>query len=69
MKSNRYRLTASGLRTAIFVMRVYGRILRPGMALAEPFENGDVLSHNLSKLFNAAEEAVRKWCDNAKLAA
>ena len=32
-KSHRYRLTARGLRTAIFYQRVYAKVLRPGLSL------------------------------------
>jgi len=66
-KSHRYRLTATGLRTALFYTRVYARVLRPGLALVSartPDHRGE-----LSRAFLAAENAVNTWCDQAKIAA
>ncbi len=34
--TQRYRVTREGLRTALFFTRVYGRILRPGLARIIP---------------------------------
>jgi len=31
-RSHRYRVTPEGLRTALFLTRVYARVLRPGLA-------------------------------------
>jgi hypothetical protein len=35
-KSHRYRITAKGLRTAIFYTRLYNRALRTGLAVISP---------------------------------
>ena len=31
-RSNRYRVTDAGFRTALFFIRLYNRLLRPGLA-------------------------------------
>ena len=41
-KTHRYRITAKGLRTAIFYTRLYGRSLRTGLAIiSQPETNAD----------------------------
>jgi hypothetical protein len=66
-RTHRYRLTRSGLRTALFYTRVYARVLRPGLALVSP-RAVDRHPH-LSRVFEAADNAINRWCDQAKLAA
>jgi hypothetical protein len=65
--SHRYRLTAQGLRTALFYTRVYARILRPAMAPMAP----DTTTGSAPALrrFQAAAAAVDAWCDEARIAA
>jgi hypothetical protein len=65
-KTNRYRITAKGLRTAVFYSRLYNRVLRTGLAIIAPSAAQDT---PMAKALRAAEGAVDKWCDNAKLAA
>jgi hypothetical protein len=66
-RTHRYRLTRSGLRTALFYTRVYARVLRPGLALVSP-RAPDQNAH-LSRAFDEAETAINRWCDQAKIAA
>jgi hypothetical protein len=65
--THRYRLTPTGLRTALFYTRVYARVLRPGLALVSPRAPDRHL--HLARVFKAAEDAVNSWCDQAKVAA
>jgi hypothetical protein len=66
-KTHRYQLTEHGLRTAMFYTRVYNRILRPGLAMLNPQAIDD--NTVLFRRFNAMNDAVNAWCDQAKLAA
>jgi hypothetical protein len=66
-KSHRYRITAKGLRTAIFYTRLYSRSLRTGLAIISPTTNNPELP--MAKSIRAAEAAINKWYENAKLAA
>jgi hypothetical protein len=62
----RYWVTQEGLRTALFFTRVYGRILRPGMARLTPAAPPDP---ELRSSFDHVEEAIDRWIDRAKLTA
>ncbi len=65
--TQRYRVTREGLRPALFFTRVYGRILRPGMARSTPAAAaGDPA---LRPSFDQVEDASDRWIDQAKLAA
>jgi len=66
-KSHRYRITAKGLRTAIFYTRLYNRSLRTGLAVISP----DAANVNLplARSIRAAEAALNTWYDKANLAA
>jgi hypothetical protein len=66
-KTRRYRITAKGMRTAIFYTRLYNRSLRPGLALISPAATHPELP--LAKSIRAAETAVNNWYEHAKLAA
>jgi hypothetical protein len=65
--THRYRITEEGVRTAMFYTRVYNRILRPGVAMLSPL----AIDTNapLHRRFNAMNEAIYSWCDQAKFAA
>ncbi len=65
--TQRYRVTREGLRTALFFTRVYGRILRPGMARITPA--AAVGDSALRPSFDQVEGAIDRWIDQAKLAA
>jgi hypothetical protein len=65
--THRYRLTPQGLRTAVFYTRVYARILRPGLALVSPRAPDPHAA--LHRSFQAVEDAINSWCDQANLAA
>jgi predicted MarR family transcription regulator len=66
-KSHRYRITAKGLRTAIFYTRLYTRSLRTGLAGISP----DPANANLpvARSIRAAEAALNASYDQRKLAA
>jgi hypothetical protein len=65
--THRYRVTAHGLRTALFFTRVYARILRPGLArIAPAAPPGDAA---LRPYFDKLEGAIDRWIEQAKLAA
>jgi hypothetical protein len=65
--TQRYRLTPEGLRMALFFTRVYGRILRPGLARIMPA--ADTLDPVLRPSFDQVEAAIDRWIDQAKLVA
>lgn len=65
--THRYRVTPTGLRTALFFTRVYARILRPGLArIAPPALYRDAA---LRPYFDKLEVAIDRWVTQAKLAA
>src|SRR5215470_8185229 len=66
-KTHRYRITAKGLRTAIFYTRLYNRSLRTGLAVISP----DAANANipLARSIRAAEAALNTWYDKQNLAA
>ena len=66
-KTHSYRITAKGLRTAIFYTRLYNRSLRTGLALISP----DAANANLplTRSIRAAETALNTWYDKIDLAA
>jgi predicted MarR family transcription regulator len=66
-KSHRYRISAKGLRTAIFYTRLYNRSLRTGLAVIAP-EAANV-NLPLARSIRAAETALNMWYDKANLAA
>ena len=65
--TRRYRITAKGLRTAIFYTRLYNRSLRTGLAIISPAAINPELP--MAKSIRAAETAVNNWYEHAKLAA
>jgi hypothetical protein len=64
--THRYRLTAQGLRTAIFCSRVYARILRPGLSL---LHRTPATLPPLHPAFAKVERSINDLCREAKLAA
>jgi len=66
-KTHRYRITAKGLRTAIFYTRLYNRSLRTGLAVISP----DAANANipLARSIRAAEAAPNTCYDKENLAA
>jgi len=65
--TNRYQLTAQGLKVAIFFSRTYARLLRPGLAhLIAP----DALARSpLRTAFDRLQSAIDQCCEELKLAA
>jgi hypothetical protein len=66
-KTHCYRITAKGLRTAIFYTRLYNRSLRTGLAVISPGAANANLP--LARSIRAAETALNTWYDKANLAA
>ena len=66
-KTHRYRITAKGVRTAIFYTRLYNRSLRTGLAIISPDPGTPELP--MARSIRAAEAAVNTWYQDTKLAA
>ena len=66
-KTHSYRITAKGLRTAIFYTRLYNRSLRTGLAVISP-EAANANSP-VARSIRAAEAALNTWYDKVNLAA
>jgi hypothetical protein len=66
-KTTRYRVTAKGLRIAVFYTRLYNRSLRTGLAMISPDPiHADRL---IAKSIRAAERTINTWYDEENLAA
>lgn len=63
--SNRYRVSAQGLRTVLFCVRSYNRLLRPGFTTLAP----NAPSTKLSRLFTKLEAAIDERAVTAHLVA
>ncbi|MGH8533559.1 MAG: hypothetical protein ACREV1_12730 [Gammaproteobacteria bacterium] len=66
-RTHRYRVTAHGLRVALFFTRTHARLFRPGLALVIPDVARD--DGRLRRAFQQLESAMDQWCAEAKLAA
>jgi hypothetical protein len=66
-KTHRYRITAKGLRTALFYMHLYNRSMRTGLAVISPHAVNVNLP--LARSIRAAEAALNTWYDLEKIAA
>jgi hypothetical protein len=66
-KTHRYRITAKGLRTAIFYASLYNRSLRTGLAIISPTAATAELP--IARSIRAAETALNTWYEKAKHAA
>src|SRR5205809_4457319 len=64
---DRYRVTDAGLRVALFVPRLWARMLRPGLATVMPDTAPN--DSTLRRAFERLEGAMDDWCAEAKLAA
>lgn len=65
-RTHRYQLTDDGLRTALFLSRLYARTLRPGLALLDPQAAVD---HPLRRAFENLDKHLDRFCHQEKLAA
>jgi hypothetical protein len=65
-KSFRYRVTATGLRAALFFTRAYNRLLRPGIATALPIVGA--VATPLKRAFDNVDAQINRWIANAQLA-
>jgi hypothetical protein len=57
--THRYRITAKGLRTAIFYMHLYNRSMRTGLAVISPHAVNVNLP--IARSIRAAEAALKTW--------
>lgn len=66
-KTNRYQITAQGLKVAMFFSRTYTRLLRPGLAeITEPLARS---RSPLRAAFDRVHSAIDQRCEDLKLAA
>jgi len=65
--SFRYQVTEFGFRAALFLTRVYNRVLRPGLAAALPALRAT--DTPLKAAFNKVDTRVNEWVKQAQLAA
>jgi hypothetical protein len=65
--SHRYRVTAEGLRVAIFFSRVWARLLRPGLSLIGP--SSVASPHSLRTAFSRLQQEIDTFVQSQKLAA
>lgn len=65
--SHRYRVTDAGLRTALFVLKVHARILRPGLAQIMP--DAPHADSRLRVAFQTLEKEIDRHCMEAQIAA
>jgi hypothetical protein len=65
--SHRYRVTRPGWRTAVFCIRVYRRVLRPGLALIIPQEARD--DSELRRGFDQVDRVIDRWILKRKVPA
>lgn len=66
-KTHRYRLTATGLRVALFFSRTYARLLRPNVARIMPAVQGE--STRIRRVFAQLDQEIAHCCQEARLAA
>jgi hypothetical protein len=66
-RTHRYLLTPAGLRTAIFLSRVYARLLRPGLSVLHG--GAPPGSCRLQRIFAQLEHEIEELCISTKLAA
>jgi len=67
-RTNRYTITTEGLRTALFLLSVHARILRPGLAMLSPRAPTNC-SAPLRRAFDHLDEVMDQWCYQARIAA
>ncbi len=67
-KTRRYRVTHSGVRTALFLYRAYARLLRPGLATLQP-DCEPPVNIPLRAAFNRVDAAIAKVWDTQQIAA
>jgi hypothetical protein len=66
-KTNRYQITAQGLKVAMFFSRTYTRLLRPGLAeITEPLARS---GSPLRAAFDRVHSAIDQRCQDLQLAA
>lgn len=66
-KTHRYRLTAFGLRTAMFCTRAYARIFRNGVGSILPATSP--VPNPLLRCFDKLQQEINSWVDHARMAA
>jgi len=66
--TNRYTITTEGQRTAIFLLTVHARVLRPGLSMLSPRAPA-ACTTPLRKAFDHLDEVMDQWCRQARTAA
>jgi hypothetical protein len=66
-RSHRYRLTAGGLRIALFFSRTYTRLLRPTLAAIMP--QSPPSATRIRTAFDRLETAIQECCQEQQLVA
>jgi hypothetical protein len=66
-QTHRCRITAKGLRSALFFTRLYDRSLRTGLAIISPAASNP--KRSMAKSIRAAEAAINNWYEHETLAA
>ena len=67
-RTNRYTITYEGLRTAVFLLSVHARILRPGLALLSPRAPTNC-TVPLRRAFDYLDQVIGQWCLQARIPA
>jgi hypothetical protein len=65
--THRYTVSPHGFRTALFLLKVYARILRPGLALIAP--TPPAADPTLRAAFDNIDHAIDRWCKRSTIAA
>jgi hypothetical protein len=65
--SHRYRVTDTGFRTAAFCLKIYGRLLRPGLAELAP--QAPATNAPLQAAFAKLDAVIDRLCTDAQVAA
>jgi hypothetical protein len=65
--THRYEVTVPGARTALFCIRIYNRLLRPGLAQVVPNEALD--DSELRRAFDQFDEKIDQWIKKEKVPA
>jgi hypothetical protein len=66
--THRYTVTPDGLRIAVFCRLIYGRILRPGLALTLSL-TPETAGTPIRKAFDRLQHVIDQWCRRVGIAA
>jgi hypothetical protein len=65
--SHRYRVTDTGFRTGVFCLKIYERLLRPGLAALAP--QAPATNASLQAAFAKLDAVIDRLCTDAQVAA